>query len=323
MNRRHWLSLVACVANAARASPPPPWPSRPLTILVAYPPGGVSDDAARLLALALGPRLGVAVNVEHRAGAGGRIAMEALARAGPDGHTLCYSAITPLTLPPQAGGRPVLLAEVTPVVAVLETPALLVTTPAFDGTTLADVVSQARNSPGRLRWATSGVGTTGHLILAQVRASAGVAITHIPYKGGGHQVNDALAGQFELLLTNAAPLQLAHVSAGRLRALAVGSPARLGVLPAVPTFAEAGFPAANLASVFGVFAPAGTPRATVMRLNRALGTALAEPAFRQHFEAAGSTLLGGTPDDFTARVRGESERLRERSRAQRLALDQE
>ena len=179
-------------------------------------------------------------------------------------------------------------------------------TPAFTGHSLADVVAQARAAPGHLRWATSGVGTTGHRVLARVQAAAGITLTHVPYSGGGHQVNDALAGQFELLLTNAGPLQRAHVAAGRLRPLAVGSPRRLEMLPGVPTFAEAGFPGANLASVFGVFAPAGTPRGVVAPLNAAFGEALMSPDLRRHFESAGSTVLGGSPSAFAARIRAEA-----------------
>jgi len=294
MDRRTWLLAAAALGSTARAAPPG------LRLIVAYPPGGLSDDAARRLAQALEPRLGAAVHVEHRPGAAGLIALDTLARARPDGRTLCYSAIAPLFLQPR---------EVSPVIAVLETPALLVATSAFTGHSLADAVAQARAAPGHLRWATSGVGTTGHRVLARVQAAAGITLTHVPYTGGGHQVNDALAGQFELLLTNAGPLQRAHLAAGRLRPLAVGSPKRLGMLPGVPTFAEAGFPSANLTSVFGVFAPAGTPRDEVARLNDAFGEALVSPALRRHFEEAGSTVLGGSPAAFAARIRAEAEQV--------------
>lgn len=294
MDRRTWLLAAASIGSTARATAPG------LRLIVAYPPGGLSDDAARRLAQALEPRFGGPVLVEHRPGAAGLVALDTLARARPDGHTLCYSAITPLFLQPR---------EVSPVIAVLETPALLVATPAFTGHSLADVVAQARAAPGHLRWATSGVGTTGHRVLARVQATAGITLTHVPYSGGGHQVNDALAGQFELLLTNAGPLQRAHVAAGRLRPLAVGSPRRLAMLPGVPTFAEAGFPEANLASVFGVFAPAGTPRDVVARLNAAFGEALVSPDLRRHFEAAGSTVLGGSPAAFAARIQAEAGRV--------------
>ena len=257
MDRRTWLLAAATLGPAARASPPG------LRLIVAYPPGGLSDDAARRLAQALEPTLGAPIHVEHRPGAAGLIALDTLARARPDGHTLCYSAIAPLFLQPR---------DVTPVIAVLETPALLVATPAFTGRSLADVVAQARAAPGRLRWATSGVGTTGHRVLARVQATAGITLTHVPYSGGGHQVNDALAGQFELLLTNAGPLQRAHVAAGRLRPLAVGSPRRLAMLPGVPAGAktpntEARFASGNPASARPWCHPtcAGTSKAPAAR----------------------------------------------------------
>lgn len=300
MNRRAWLALA--LAGGVRAEVPPP-----TRLLVAYPPGGVSDEAARALAGALAARSGGVVTVENRPGAGGTIAMEALARSRPDGHTLCLSAITPLTLSPLLGKA---LPDVVPVVAVMQTPPLLVATRAFDGQSFADVVVQARAAPGRLRWATSGIATTGHLILEQVRAARGIDITHVPYKGGGAQLNDALGGQFELLLTNVGALQLGYVRDGRLRPLAVGSPSRVDALPAVPTFAELGIPRANRGAVFGVFAPAGTPPAVIAALNEAINRALAAPGFTQRLRAAGSVPMGGSAHDLAQQVLQESEENR-------------
>ena len=143
----------------------------------------------------------------------------------------------------------------------MRTPVLVVGTPAFAGQRFEDLIAAARAAPGRLRWASSGHATTGHLVIEQVCAAAGVDIDHIPYAGGGEQLNDALAGHFEVLSSNVAARQLADVKEGRLRALAVGAPQRVAVLPEVPTLAELGYPAANLSPLFGVFAPGRTPRA--------------------------------------------------------------
>jgi tripartite-type tricarboxylate transporter receptor subunit TctC len=171
----------------------------------------------------------------------------------------------------------------------------------------------ALRRPEALRWASSGVGTTGHLALEAVRQASGAAIVHVPYKGGGQQINDALAGHFELLSTNVAPPQLAWVQAGRLRALAVGAPQRLRHLPQVATLAELGFASANLASTFGLFAPAATPPQRLAALHQQVDAVLAEPAWQQQLLAAEHLPLRWSRAAFSAHVAEES-----RQRAQQV-----
>jgi tripartite-type tricarboxylate transporter receptor subunit TctC len=275
---------------------------RPIRLVVAYPPGGVSDDIARALAQQVSGGLRVPVVVEHRSGAGGTLAMEALVKTPADGHTLVLSAITPLTLSPhlgRVGYRP--LHDIAPVVSVMATPALVVGTPAFAGTSLADALVQAQRAPGALRWASSGVGTTGHLMMARIAAASGVDITHVPYKGGGTQLNDALGGHFELLSTNVGALQLRYIREGRFKPLAVGAPERLPVLPEVPTLGELGFGSANRMSVFGIFAPAGTGPDVLERLNLAFNEALQWPEVQARLRAVNNLPTGGTREAF-ARV---------------------
>jgi tripartite-type tricarboxylate transporter receptor subunit TctC len=299
MRRRTWL-LACCAAPAiggARAAPP--WPSRTLRLIVAYAPGGVSDEITRLLAQHLGARLGVPAIVDNRAGAGGSLAMGLLARAPADGHTLCFSAVTPLTLLPllgRVGYDPV--AGIAPVAAVMTTPVLVVGTPALGARSL----SQALARTGPLRWATSGVGTTGHLVLEQVRRDSGAAITHVPYKGGGLQLHDALGGQFELLSTNVGAQQLRHVQDDRLQALAVGAPARLPLLPQVPTLAEAGHPQANWSSLFGLFAPGATPPPLRARINAEVNAVLALADVRARLLAVNNLPLQESADAFAQRI---------------------
>jgi tripartite-type tricarboxylate transporter receptor subunit TctC len=309
--------LLGVAADTARAEPW--WPTRPVRLVVAYPPGGVSDDAARALADRLAAQLGVPVLVENRAGAGGAVAMEMLARAAPDGHTLCFSAVSPLVLaPPQGKAAHDVLRDIAPVVSVMYTPVLLVATPAFEGRTFGDVLAAARAAPGRIRWATSGLGTIGHLVLEQVRAASRTDITHIPYKGGGQQLNDALAGHFELLSSNVGALQLDYIRSGRLRPLAVGAPSRVDVLPEVPTFAELGLPQANLVSLFGIFAPGGTPPAVVERLNAELNAALRQPELRNRLLAVNNVPTGGSAADFARQIAREAENNRRLVEAGRL-----
>jgi tripartite-type tricarboxylate transporter receptor subunit TctC len=258
--------------------------------VVAYPPGGVSDETARRLAHFMSARLGMPVLVESRPGAGGMVALEWLSHAAPDGHTLAYCAISPLVFAPAARptGKPAAfpLFGIVPVVSLMDTPVLVLAHPSFKPSTFAEMIAAARAAPGRLRWATSGHATVGHLVLAQVRAAAGVDIIHIPYKGGGQQLTDALGGQFELLSSNA----------------------RLPVLPGVPTLAELGYPAANLVSTFGLFAPRGTPPAPLRVINAVVNEALHQPEFRSRLLDVSNLPTGGSAADFLARITREHDR---------------
>lgn len=293
------------------------WPAaagRGLRLTVAYPPGGISDDTARELARRLEARLGLRVVVDHKPGAGGAVALEALSRGRAEEAELCFSAITPLLqLPhlPQAGPQRYDPArDIAPVAAVMQTPVLVVATSALQVTALADVIATARLKPGALRWASSGHGTTGSLVLEQVRATAGVDITHVPYAGGGQQINDALAGHVELLSTNVAARQLAYLRQGRLRALAVGAPQRLAVLPEVPTLAELGFPSANLVSLFGVFASARWDVERLEYWHGQIAAVLREAEFRQRLLAVGNLPVEMSRQDFVRRIAAEAQAVR-------------
>jgi tripartite-type tricarboxylate transporter receptor subunit TctC len=307
-SRRRVLLAALAVAVHARSAAQPAWPWKPVRIVVAYPPGGVSDRVTRELAELLAARLGVAVLVENRAGASGTVAMEQVARSPADGHVLCFAAATTAAL--MAAGRrqgPGAMA-VTPVAGVMRTPLLVAGTPALRAKSFTDMLSLARVGHGAIRWATTGAGTTGHTVLERVRRASGAHLVHIPYKGGGQQITDALGGHFEVLSTNVAPQQLEAVQRGRLTALAVGAPARLAVLPDVPTLAELGFPEANLDSLFGLFAPPGTPAAVVQQLNDAVATALRDPRLSGSLMAANNTPFAGSAADFLLQVQREAER---------------
>jgi len=315
--RLHRRAIALAGLGAAMAAAVPvraqddAWPTQPLRLIVVYPPGGVSDLVARALAGPLADRLGRPVLVEHHPGAGGAVGMAALARATPDGHTLAFSAIAPLTLLPlvaHAAYDPE--NDFTPIAGVMRTPVLVAGTPALPGQDFDAVLRMARARPGGLRWASSGVATTGHLVLAQVRRQSGLEITHVPYQGGGRQLNDALAGQFEVLSTNVAPLQLQYIAAGRLKALAVGASERLAVLPQVPTLAELGFAEANVDSLFGIFAPARTPLDAALRLNRAIDEVLATAPLQRTLRAAYNTPASGSMADFVREIEADRERNR-------------
>ncbi len=313
--RRRELARLA-LAAAAGLTPALPaaataWPSRAIRLLVVYPPGGVSDVTARALADALSRSLEVPVWVEYRAGAGGNVGLDALARAAPDGYTIAFSAISPLTLHTLvAQGPEDPLQRVAPVAAVMRTPVLVAGTRALGERSFDALIEHARAHPGAVRWASSGVATVGHMVLVQVRLASHATITHVPYQGGGAQLNDALSGQFEVLSTNVAARQLQLVGSGRLKALAVGAPERLEALPDVPTLAELGYARANLASLFGIFAPAHPPAAVLHRLNAEINRALQSATLRQQLHAANNFPAAGSPEDFAREIDADRQRNR-------------
>lgn len=302
--------LAACGAALTATGLPTLAQDLPKTVrlIVAYPPGGVADVVARTLAERLAAQTGSTFVVDNKAGASGTIAMEAIAKAAPDGATLGFSAISPLVLSPHLGKLPYdPLRGLLPVASVMYSPVVLLATSAEGSADMRAVLAKAKAQPGAVRWATSGPASLGHIMLEQLGATAKVDITHVPYKGGGQQMTDALSGQFEVLSTNAGPAVAIQVKAGKLRPLAVGAPARLESLPNVPTLTELGFKDANLSSQFGVFAPAGLPQPLQARFNTEINTALQSPQMRSRLTTTDNVPTGGSPAAFAKEIAAEYE----------------
>jgi tripartite-type tricarboxylate transporter receptor subunit TctC len=285
----------------------PAWP-KTLRLIVSYPTGGVSDVVARALGDKLALQTGMAVVVENKAGASGTIGMDAVAKAPADGSVLGFSAVSPLALNPFLHPSPFdPKKDIAPVIDVMVSPVLILATPAFKANDFASLIQEAKATPGAIRWATSGQASLGHILLAQLSAAAKVDITHVPYKGGGQQMNDALGGQFEILSVNAGPTLTPHIRSGKLRPLAVGAPERLASLPDVPTLAELGYVAANLSSRFGIFAPAGVPQPLLERYNGEFNKALASPEIAAKLKATDNLAVGGSAADFARNIDRERE----------------
>jgi tripartite-type tricarboxylate transporter receptor subunit TctC len=292
-------SLAAAVLPlAARAQAQ--WPTRPVKIIVPYPAGGVNDVVARMLAEHLRPLLGQAVVVDNRAGAGGTIGMDAVAKAD-DNHTLAFAAISPLTLNPhimKVQYDP--LKDFTPVASVMYSPVYVLATPRFKGHTFQDAIAAAKAAPGKVSIASSGFGTLGHIMIEQIRRKSDADLTHVPYKGGSQLVTDAAGGQFDLFVANPFAAINGLIDEGKLRVLAVTGPRRLPNLPNVPTLAQLGFPEANLTSLFGFYAPSSLPADAVRRLNADINKVLAEKDVQEQLRKLDNVVSPGTPQEFAA-----------------------
>ena len=300
--------LAATAAALALPAGAQQWPGRPVRLIVPSPGGGIGDLIGRALAERMAASIGQPVVVENRAGASGAIGMELLARAPPDGQTLAFSAISPLVLSPAVVKVPYdAERDFTPVASVMVSPILLLATKAMGVRDFREFLQRASDWPDTIRWATSGLASLGHLMLEELQASAKVRFVHIPYKGGNQQLNDALGAHFEVLSVNAAPALVDYIRGARLQPLAVAAPQRLESLPQVPTLAELGFPRANLASHFGVFAPARLPLRLLDRINSEVNLALEDPGVRARMLLAENVPTGGTAREFARQIAAEAE----------------
>lgn len=296
------IALAAAATSAVAAD----WPQKSVRVIVAYPPGGVSDSVTRAISEKLATRLGVSFVVENKGGAGGTVGMNEVARAEPDGYTIGFSSISPLVLSPAIRDVPYdPLKDITPIGSVMVSPVILVGTKAFTGKSMADLISQSQAKPGSLRWATSGPGSLGHLMLEQLQQAANIEVTHIPYKGAGQQMTDALGGQFELISTNMSPAVKGHLANGAFVPLAIAAPARVDDLPDLPTFSELGYAGANQMSVFGFYAPGKTPEAIVTKLNAEINQVIETPEIQKLLAESNNIPATTTPQKFADDIQQE------------------
>lgn len=324
--RRHLLLAAACSTNLAlwpatgRAAD---FPTRPLSLVVPFAPGGPTDAMARVLASALKGPLGQNVLVENKAGAGGNLGAEAVARAAADGHTLLFGTSGPLAinqyLYPRLGYDPA--RSFAPVVQVGYLPNVLVVHPAVQARNVQDLVALARARPGTLSYASSGNGASSHLAGVMFNLRTGADIQHIPYKGTGPALNDLLGGQVAMTFTDVLTA-LPHIQAGKLRALAVTTASRSKALPDVPTLAEQGVKNMDVSVFFGIVVPAATPADVVARLNAAFVKVLADPEVRGKLTAQGlEPPAATTPQHLADFMRAEAARWQDVVKASGARLD--
>ena len=294
--------LVLLFAGTAQAQS---YPSRPIRLVLPFAAGGLVDVPGRILAQKLSEALGQPVVVENRAGAGSTIGADNLAKSKPDGYTLMITSTTHVIsanlykrLPYDA------LRDFTMVMKLAEGPYVLVVHPSLAANSVADLVALAKAQPGRIDYASSGNGSSQHLVAALFCAMSGAPLNHIPYKGSDRATQDIIGGQVKVGFVGT-PIALPHVKSGRLRALAVSTARRSAEMPAVPTLAEAGVPGYEATIWMGLFAPAGLPREIVARLHGEVGRVLAAPQARAAIAATGLEVSLSTPEEFAAFVRAE------------------
>ncbi|HTQ76563.1 MAG TPA: tripartite tricarboxylate transporter substrate binding protein [Burkholderiales bacterium] len=282
------------------------FPARPVTIVVPYPPGGLIDLVARVLQAPLQTALGVPVVAENHTGAGGNVGAEYVAHAAPDGYTLLLAnpslAISP-SIYRKLNYRPI--EDFAYVGRYGSVPNVLVVIPSLPVKTAQDLIAYARKNPGQLNYGSPGYGTSPQLSSELFKTMTGTYIVHIPFRGGGPAIQALLGGDIQMMIDNIPP-QVPLIKAGKVRALAVTSLKRVGILPDVPTMDEIGLKGYEVISWFGLAARAGTPPERVQRLNAALNKASRDPKLREALESRGATIVEGSPEEFLAFVKAET-----------------
>ena len=313
--RRHWLATTLAACALQMASPlgcwaSDAWPTKPIRLVVPFPPGGPTDVIGRSLAKILSDRLGQPVVVENKAGAGGNIGTDLVAKSAPDGYTLVLSAVSSLAIAPALYPKlPYNVAsDFTPITLVAIAKGAIVAHPSAPFSDLKGMVAYARANPGKLSYATSGAGTANHLAAEYLQSIAQIKLTHVPYKGTAPATQDLLAGvvpmSFESSLSSAA----VNVQSGKLKGIAITAGSRSSLLPNLPTVAESGYPGFDVPAWFGLVGPAGLSKDIVNALNKAAVEGLKDPEVVDRFAKIGAEPQPTTPERFADYIRAEYDR---------------
>ncbi len=321
--RRRSLALIPAGLLAAPAlAQEAPWPNRIVRLVVAFPPGGLSDVMGRIVAQRLSAELGQTVVVENRGGAGGTTGTLTAVRAAPDGYTLAFAAPSTHITGPILFATPGYdgISDVAPVGAFATIASVAVVHPSVPANSIAELVAVAKARPGQLNFGSAGAGGSVHLAGELFKMQAGVDIVHVPYRGGSLMLTDLLSGRVQIAFDNL-PQILPHVRSGAVRALAVTSKERSRFVPDLPTMIEAGVPGYDVTSWFGVTAPQGTPPEIVARINTVMRAMVADPALLERLEQLGAEPLSMTPEQFGAFMRSERVRYAEIIRVSGARVD--
>jgi tripartite-type tricarboxylate transporter receptor subunit TctC len=320
--QRYILAAAALLSGVPASAVAQQYPTKPVRLVVPFAPGGGTDLVARVIAQQLTQTLGQAVIVDNRAGAGGVVGTEHVARAAPDGYTLLLGSPGPITINPNLRAKTPYdpIRDFAPVSLATISPFVLSVHPSLPVKSVGELVALARSRPGQLNYGSSGLGSVAHLATEQFKALAKVDVVHIPFKGAAPAVTSFIAGQLELHFENQ-PTILPHIVSGRARALAVGTVKRSTLLPDLPTMREAGVAGYESSTAFGVMAPARTPEAIVSRLSREIAAALKTPEMKAALAKQGLDAVGSSPDEYAAHIKDESARNARLIKSIGLTLD--
>jgi tripartite-type tricarboxylate transporter receptor subunit TctC len=316
------VALSALLASAAPATAQDTYPAKPITMIVPFPPGGSSDLIARVVGEGFRRVLGQPVVIDNRAGASGMLGTGAIVRAQPDGYTIGMGTASTLAINQAVfKNQPYdVTVDLAAIGNIADVPNIMSVNPGVPARSVAELIALAKREPGKLGYATPGHGTVGHVIGEQFKLSTGTDLLHVPYRGMGPALNDAIGGQVQVIYDNL-PTSLELVKSGKLRALALSAPRRVEALPNVPTFGELGLDEINWMGFFGLVAPKGTPPAIVKRLNAALVQSLAMADVRDKLASQQAFLVGNSPDEFHAAIVREVARMRRAATAAKIELN--
>ena len=313
--------LCAFSVSSSFAQTKDAYPTKPIRLIVGFSPGGSADSVGRALAEGLSTRLGQPVIVENKAGANGNIAAELVARSAPDGYTLYFPSIghaVNVSLYKNLSYDPI--NDFTAIGSVFSAPNMLVVNAKSPYNTVSEVITAAKANPGRLTFASSGSGTSVHLSAVLFEKMAKIDMIHVPYKGTGSAMPDVISGQVDMSFPNL-PSAVPQVKASNLKALGVTTAKRSAAAPGVPTIAESGLPGYDMATWYGLVAPANLPVNIRNRLNKELQGILADPNFRDKLIAQGADPMPGTPEQFAAFIKSEIDRWRKLIAQSQITID--
>jgi tripartite-type tricarboxylate transporter receptor subunit TctC len=295
------IALLLALATAAAAQD---YPTKPVRLIVPFPPGGSNDVVSRMVATQLGERLGKQIVVDNRGGAGGVIGTEAAANSPADGYTLLIISLAYTVNPSLYKLKYDPLTAFVPIAMLATGPNVLTVHPSVPVSSVKELIALAKQKPGELNYASAGAGSFQHLGTELFKMMAGVDIVHVPFKGGGPAMIDVIGGHSQVLVSSLVQT-IPHIRSGKLKALGVGGVKRLDVLPDVPTIAEAGVPGYAAANWWGIVAPAGTPQAVIDRLYKEITAVLSTPETQKQFASEGAEVVQKSPAEFKQHVAAE------------------
>ncbi len=316
------IAAIAGIAAMPGAALAQNFPTKPLRLVVPFAPGGTTDIIARVVADRIGAVLGQTMIVENKAGGGGSVGANEIAKSAPDGYSLGMATVSTTAanpaINPKISYNPII--DFTPIINVAATPNVIAVHPSFPARDYKGFLAELKKNPGKYSFASSGTGGIGHLQMELFKSLSGTFVTHIPYRGAGPALNDTVAGQVPMIFDNL-PSALPFIKDGRLIPIVLAAPNRLPQLPNVPTFKEVGLEGVNRMAFYGIYGPKGLSKEVVDKVNAAVRKSLEDPLVKKRIEDTGSLIVSNTPEQFAAQIATEFEVYKKVVAQQKLKLD--